>query len=45
MRKIKRMLELRFAFKLPDRAIARNVGVDRGSVSRILERATVVNLT
>ncbi len=45
MRKIKRILELRFMFKLSKRAIARNVGVGRGSVSRILERATVANLT
>ncbi len=45
MKKIKRILELRFVFKLSIRAIARNVGVSRGSVSRILERATVANLT
>ena len=45
MKKIKRILELRFVFKLSKRAIARNVGIGRGSVSRILERATVANLT
>lgn len=45
MKKIKRILELRFAFKLSHRAIGRDVGIGRGSVSRILERATVANLT
>ena len=45
MRKIKRILELRFAFKLSNRAIARNVGVGRSSVSRILGHATATNLT
>ena len=45
MKKIKRILELRFVFQLSKRAIARNVGIGRGSVSRILERATVANLT
>ena len=42
MRKIKRMLQLRFAFKLFN---CPNVGVGRGSVSRILERSTAANLT
>ncbi len=45
MRKIKHILKLRFVSKLSKRAIARHVGVGRGSVSRILERATVANLT
>ena len=45
MRKIKRILELRFAFKLSHRVIGRNVVIGRRSVSRILERATVANLT
>jgi DNA-directed RNA polymerase specialized sigma subunit len=43
MRKIKRILELR-SFKLSHRAIARNAGIGHGSVSRILERATVAEL-
>ncbi|MCY4673451.1 MAG: hypothetical protein OXD43_06785 [Bacteroidetes bacterium] len=39
MKKIKLILELQFVFKLSIRAIARNVGVGRGSVSWILERS------
>ncbi len=45
MKKIKHILELRFVSKLSKRAIARHVGVGRGSVARILERAMVANLT
>lgn len=45
MKKIKRVLELQFAFKLSHRAIGRDVGIGRGSVSRILECATVMNLS
>ena len=41
----KRILGLRFGFKLSIRAIARHVGIGRSSVSRILECATVANLT
>ena len=45
MKQIKHILELRFVSKLSKRAIARHVGVGRGSVARILERAMVANLT
>ena len=45
MRKVKRILELHFVANLSVRAIARSVGVGRSSVSRILERARVVNVT
>ncbi|GEM_PF-2588848 len=37
-------IQLRFVFKLSNRAIARNVGVGRSSVSRILGHTTVMNL-
>ena len=45
MRKIKRILELHYVARLSNRAISRSVGVGRGSVSRLLERATVAELS
>ena len=45
MRKIKRILELHYVARLSKRAISRSVGVGSGSVSRLLERATVAELS
>ena len=45
MRKIRHILELRFAAKLSKRAIARSLGIGRSSVSRVLERAVMAQLT
>ena len=45
MRKVKRISELHFVANPSVRAIARSVGVDRSSVSRILERAGVTKMT
>ena len=44
-RKIKRILELHHTANLSNRAISRSVGVGRASVSRLLERAKVANLS
>lgn len=43
MRKVKRILELHYVANMSNRAISRGVG--RESVSRLLERATVANLS
>ena len=45
MRKIKRILELRFGADLSIRMIAFNVGVGRSSVARVLKRAATAQLT
>ena len=45
MNQIQRILELHFVHKLSVRAIARQVGVGRSTVSRLLERARTLNLS
>lgn len=45
MKKIKRILDLRFTRNLSKRAIARTLGVGRSSVARVLERAELNSLT
>ncbi len=45
MRESKRILKLHFVEHLSNRAIARSVGISRASVSRLLDRAEVAQLT
>ena len=45
MRQIREVLRLRFASKLPQRAIAKSLGLSQGTVSRYLSRARAAGLT